>query len=135
MTPAAPAAPAAVKPFSIRIGAPCHAAFQEAVVHARNGYTFSDAPIELMQNGMAFFTMILGEANEYAIMKAKESTELSVAQEAAQYRRDVEEAAKRQLEQAKRAELEKQVAEAVAASERAIAKLKKDAAAELAKLS
>lgn len=128
-------APAAIKPFSIRIGAPCHAAFQEAVVHARNGYTFSDGPIELMPNGMAFFTMILGEADEHAIMKAKESVELSIQQAEAQYRRDIQEEAKRQIEASKRAELEKQVADAVAASEKAIAKLRKDAAAELAKLS
>jgi hypothetical protein len=45
VTPAAVEAPAV--PFSIRVGAPMNAAFDEAVVHARNGYTFSDGPIEV----------------------------------------------------------------------------------------
>jgi len=129
------AAPAPKKPFQISLGGTCPAIFHEAIVHARNGYCFSDAPIQFFpEAGTAFFTMILGQPNDYAIMSAKESSEISVRNEEALYRRDVEEAAKRQLEQEKRAALEKQVAEAVAASEKAIAKMRKDAEAELAKL-
>lgn len=134
-TPAAPAVPEVPqKPFSIKVGAPAHAAFNEAVVHARNGYCFSDGPIEIMPNGYAFFTMVIGQPNESAIQNAKASAELSVKEEAAKYKKDVEQAAKRLMEEQKRAELEKEVANATAALEKKIADLKKAAEAELAKL-
>lgn len=134
-TPEVPAAPAAPKkPFAISIAAPCHLAFAEAVVHARNGFTFSDGPIEIAGNGMAFFTMIQGSPNEHAIQSAKESSELSIEQEEAKYRKDVENAAKRIIEQQRRDELEKQVAEAVASHEKQIAALKRQARNEIQQL-
>jgi len=130
----APVAAPAV-PFSIRIGAPMSAAFNEAVQHARNGYTFSDAPIEIMEaSGWAWFTMIRGNPKEYIINAAKASVERSVAEEAAQYRKDVAEAAKRLLESQQRAKLEADVAAATAALDKQIAELRKAAQAELAKL-
>jgi hypothetical protein len=129
----APAAPS--KPFSIQLIGPAYPIFQELCAHVRNGYVVNkDAPVELFQNGNAMIWLHLGNPDEVAIAQAKESTDLHVAKEEAQYRKDVEEAAKRQLEQAKREALEKQVADAVAASEKAIAKLRKEAEAELAKL-
>lgn len=124
------------KPFSIQLIGPAYPIFQELCVHIRNGYVINkDAPVEIFQAGNAMISLILGNPDEIAIAQARESEDHSVAMQEAQYRRDVESAAKRQIEQSKRAELEKQVADAVAASEKAISKLRKDAAAELAKLS
>jgi membrane-bound ClpP family serine protease len=125
----------AAKPFSIQLIGPAYPLFQELCVHVRNGYVINrDAPVELFQNGNAMLSLILGNPDEIAISQAKESTAHSVAQEESRYLKDVEEAAKRYVEQEKREALEKQVADAIAASEKAIAKLRKDAEAELAKL-
>ena len=122
------------KPFEIKIAAVCHAAFEEAVVHARNGYTFSGGPIEIASNGWAFFSMVQGSPNDYAIMKAKESVTFSLEQEERDYRKDVEAAAKRLVEQQKREEIAKLVAEEVAAHEEKIKALEKKKAAVLATL-
>lgn len=134
-TPAAPVA-APAKPFSIELIGPSYPLFQELCAHVRNGYVINrDAPVQLFQNGNAMISLHLGNPDETAIARAKESTELSQKREEAKYRKDVEEAAKRLIETQKRQELEKQVADAVAANEKAIAKLRKDAQAELDKLS
>lgn len=134
-TPAPEAVAAPARPFSIRIGAPMNAALNEAVQHARNGYCFSDAPIEIMEaSGWCWFTMILGDPKEYIINAAKASVERSVAEEAAQYRKDVAEAAKQMLEAQQRAKLEADVAAATAALDKQIAELRKAAQKELAKL-
>ncbi|WP_323144029.1 hypothetical protein [Massilia phyllosphaerae] len=132
-TPAAPVEAPAI-PFSIRVGATVNAAFQEAVIHARNGYTFSDGPIEVTPTGWAWFTMIRGEPKEYYVQAAKESVKRSADEEAARYKRDIEAAAKRMLEEQQRAKLEQEVADATKALEKQIAALKQAAAAELAKL-
>jgi hypothetical protein len=137
---AAPAAEAPVaasvarKPFAIKIGAPAHAAFNEAVIHARNGFIFSDGPIEMMANGWAFFEMHQGNPVEHIVQSAKESLEQSARQEAVQYKKDVEEAAKRQLEQQQREALTKQVAAIKAEQARQIAALEKAAAEAIAAL-
>lgn len=137
-TPAAPEAPevpaVTKKPFSIRVQAPAHIAFNQAVVHARNGYCFSDAPINIQPNGWAFFTMIQGSPNEYAIQSAQESSNLSLQAEERQYQKDVETAAKRIIEQQRREELEQQVKQAAEEYEKQIATLKRTAAAEIAAL-
>jgi len=112
-----------------------YAAFNEAVQHARNGYTFSDGPIEIIESsGWCWFTMVQGSPNDFAIQAAKASVERSLAEEAAQYKKDVEAAAKAIFEEAKRAELERDVAAATAALDEQIAKLKRDAAVQLAQL-
>jgi hypothetical protein len=135
-TPTVPtAASAPRKPFAIKVGAPAHAAFNEAVIHARNGFIFSDGPIEMMANGWAFFEMHQGNPVEHIVQSAKESLEQSAQQEAIQYRKDVEEAAKRQLEAQQREALEKQVAAIRADQARQIAAAEKAAAAAIAKLS
>lgn len=133
--PEAPApAPAARKPFSIKVGAPAHAAFNQAVMHARNGFIFSDGPIELLPNGWAFFEMHQGNPIEHIVQSAKETLEQSAREEAMQYKKDVEEAARRQLEQQQREVLEKQVAAIKAEQARQIAALEKAAADAIKKL-
>ena len=133
------AAPAAAevpkKPFAIQLVGPGYIVLHELCAHVRNGYVINpDAPYEFFANGNVVFNLILGNPDELSIARAKESTEQSVAMEAAQYRREVEAAAKSMIEQERRVALEKEVAEAVAASEQAIAKLKRDAQAELDRL-
>lgn len=123
-----------IKPFSVKVGAPANSAFQQAVVLAQAGYTFSDAPILMTPQGWAWFQMILAAPNAYAIEQARVSVQMSIDEEAAQYRKDVAEAAKAIFEEAKRAELERDVATATAALEEQIATLKRAAAAELAQL-
>lgn len=124
------------KPFSITIIAPAYPAFQEVCAHVRNGYVIDkDRAVEITQTGQAIIHLILGNPDETAIAQAKDSSELATQLQQAQWDREVKQAAKALIEQEKRTQLEKQVADAVAASEKAIAKLRKDAAGELAKLS
>jgi hypothetical protein len=122
------------RPFAVNVAATAHSAFQQAVVLAQAGYTFSDAPIEITPNGWAFFQMIHAAPNAYAIQEAQKTVQISVNEEAAKYKKDVEAAAKAIFEEAKRAELERDVAAATAALEEQIATLKRAAAAELAQL-
>jgi cell shape-determining protein MreC len=134
-TPAAPEAQAVQKkPFAIRIAAPANLAFAESVVHARNGYCFSDAPIEVMSNGMAFFTMIQGSPDEFAINKAKESTDLSRDAEEREHRRMVQEEARRLVEEEKLQELAKEKARIKADHDKALRALEDATAAAIAKL-
>jgi hypothetical protein len=129
------AAPVPKKPFAMQLVGPGYIVLHELCAHVRNGYVINpDAPYEFFANGNVVFNLILGNPDELSIARAKESTEHAVAMDEATYRRDVEAAAKSFVEQERRAALEKQVAEAVAASEKAIAKLKQDAQAELARL-
>lgn len=134
-TVAAPEAPSVnKKPFAINVAAPCHLAFAESVAHARNGYCFSEAPIAIQPNGWAFFQMILGNPDVHAIQAAKESTNLSIEQEQAQFRKAVAEEAKRLLEQQKKDELERQVAAIKAEQARQIRALEAATEAAIAKL-
>lgn len=134
--PAVPAAaPVPKKPFAIQLVGPGYIVLHELCAHVRNGYVINpDAPYEFFANGNVVFNLILGNPDELSIARAKESTEHSAELEAAQYRREVAAAAKSMIEQERRAALEKDVAAAVAATEKAIAKLKQDAQAELARL-
>jgi vacuolar-type H+-ATPase subunit E/Vma4 len=78
--------------------------------------------------------MIHAAPNAYAIQEAQASIQLSVNEEAAKYKKDVEAAAKAIFEQAQREQLESDVAAATAALEEQIAKLKRDAAVAMAQL-
>lgn len=130
---AASAAPS--KPFSIQLIGPSYPIFQELCAHVRNGYVVNkDAPVEMFPNGNTMIWLHLGNPDEVAIAQAKESNDLHVAKEEAAYRKDVEEAAKRLVEQAKREEIAQRMADVQAAHEKAVAKLKRDTDAELAKL-
>jgi glycine/serine hydroxymethyltransferase len=104
------------------------------VYHARNGYVFSDAPIELMPNGMAFFTMVQGNPLEHIIENAKDSARISAQQEEHERQRSIREEAKRLVEDEKRVALAKQVAAIKAEQARQIAALEKAAAEAIAAL-
>lgn len=133
--PAAPeAAPVARKPFSIRVGAPAHAAFNEAVIHARNGYVFSDAPIEMMPSGWAFFNMHQGNPVEHLIQSAVQTIELNAAKEEKERQEAIRQEARRLVEDEKLEALAKQVADIKAEQARQIAAVEKAAAQAIAAL-
>lgn len=129
-----PAAPVQRKPFAIRIQAPAHEAFNQAIVLARSGYTFSDEPVTMAPNGWAFFTLVLGSPDILYELKASESEQLSRDAEEREHQRQVREEAKRLMEQAKRDELEQQVAALKAQQAETIRKLEEATAAAIASL-
>lgn len=123
------------KPVSIKIIAPGVPAFAEACVHIREGYVFHPAqPVEILPNGHAMFTLVMGCPSQAAINAAKESSDHALRLQKAQYELDVKQAAEAIVAQQKRDELEKQVAAEVAAHQRKIKELEKSAAAAIAKL-
>ncbi|MGI4842315.1 MAG: hypothetical protein ACRYF7_03275 [Janthinobacterium lividum] len=123
------------KPISIELIGPAVTIMQELCAHVRNGYTVhKDYPMHFYQNGNISLMLIIGNPDDYALKKAQESTDASIAREQAEYNRRVQEEAKLLVERQAREALEKSVAEAVAAHEKQIAKLKRDAEAELARL-
>lgn len=125
----------ASKPFQIRLIGPAVHVFNALAVHVLQGYIVNtDAPLQMFPNGNCELYLCLGSPNEFAIQQAKENTELAVAQEEAQYRRDVEAAAKQLVEAEKRAELEKQKKAIEAEHAKKLAQLEKDTQAILAKL-
>lgn len=126
---------AANRPASLHLIGPSNLAFAEAVVHIRSGYCFHpDRPVEILGQGNVSFYLVLGNVDQMVIDMAKDSTELAIQQQAAEFDAAVRHAAGIMVERQAREALEKQVAEAVAASEKAIAQMKKQAEAELAKL-
>jgi len=127
---------AAIRPASIHVIGPAYPAWAEAAVHIRDGYIFHpDRQVQLFENGNASFYLILGNPGQIAVDMAKASMDQAVLIQQGEYEAAVKREAAILVERQRREELEKQVADAVAASERAIAKLRKEADAELAKLS
>lgn len=123
------------RPFSIELIGPAVSIMQQVCAHVRDGYVVNkDYPIQFYQNGNLSLMVNLGEPDKLAYRKAQESSEASIARENAEYERRVKDEAKRLVEQQAREALEKSVAEAVAAHEKQIAKLKRDAESELARL-
>lgn len=126
---------ALVKPFSLNLIGPGVSVFQELCAHVRSGYVVNkDYPVDFYQNGNVSLMLILGNPDEIATAQAKESVELRIAQEQADYERRVKEEAKRLVEQQQKDELARTVAAEVAQHKRKIAEIEKQAAAALAKL-
>jgi hypothetical protein len=135
VAPETPTVPAVErKPFSIRIGAPAPQAMNQIIVLARQGYTASDAPVELQMNGWLFATLILGNPDDTAIAQAQEATQLSREAEEREHQRQVREEARRIVEEERRRELERQVAAAEAELQRQIAALRSKADADIAQI-
>jgi len=122
-------------PFHVNICEPGIPAFQRACALIRMGYVFAqDVPVQIMPNGNAIFTLLLGTPDHNAVNAANEATEHGLAMEAAQYQRDVEERAKMMLEDYKREQLQKQVSAEIADHKRKIAEIERAAAIAAAKL-
>lgn len=123
-------------PFNINVCEPGVPAFQKACALIRMGYVFAkDIPIEIMPNGNAIFTLLLGTPDHNAVNAANEATEHGLMLEAAAYQRDVEARAKMMLEDYKKEQLQKQVEAEIAEHRRKIAEIEKAAVAAAAKLS
>ncbi|MCC2971072.1 hypothetical protein [Massilia sp. IC2-476] len=128
-------APVMRKPFSVRIGATCHEAFNQAAYLARQGYIFSDGPIQVFPNGMAFFDMHLGTPVDYLVERAKETVRIGAEQEEADRQRAIKEEARRIVEEEKQAAAAKQIAALKAENARKIAQIQAEADAAIAALS
>eukprot|EP01114_Cavostelium_apophysatum_P004829 TRINITY_DN15231_c0_g1_i1.p1 TRINITY_DN15231_c0_g1~~TRINITY_DN15231_c0_g1_i1.p1 ORF type:complete len:149 (+),score=4.31 TRINITY_DN15231_c0_g1_i1:787-1233(+) len=128
-------APVIRKPFSVRIGATCHEAFNQAAYLARQGYIFSDTPIEVFPNGMAFFNMHLGTPIEYLVKRANEAVRIGAEQEEANRQKAIKDEARRIVEEEKQAATAKQIAALKAENARKIAQIEAEAAAAIAALS
>jgi hypothetical protein len=133
MTQAVPAAPK--KPVSLTLMGPGHTIFQELAVHVRDGYIpHPDFPVEFFQNGNVSIMCVLGNPTQHAIDLARDSRDLAVAQEEAEFQRAVQAEAKRLAEQAQRDALEQKIVAIKADQAKAIRELERATAAEIAKL-
>ena len=123
-------------PVSIHCIGPSWEVFPAAAVHIRNGMIFHpDMLVEFFPNGTASFHLVRGNPTQAAIDMAKEGSDHALLLQQAQYEVDVKRAAQALVEQQKRDDIAKRMAEVQAAHDKAVAKLKKEAEAELAKLS
>jgi len=126
---------AVAKPVSLTLMGPGHVIFQELAVHIRDGYVIhADYPVEIFPNGNVSIILVQGNPTQFAIDKARESNELAVAQQEAEFKRAVAAEAKRLAEQAAREELERKVAAVRAEHERTVREMEKATAAAIAKL-
>jgi hypothetical protein len=123
------------KPVSLTLIGPGHTIFQEFAVHIRDGYVpHPTIPVEFFQNGNVSVICVLGNPTQHAIDKARESNELAVAQQEADFQKAVQLEAKRIREEEKRADLEKQKAKIKAEHEKAMRALEAATEAAIAKL-
>lgn len=130
------ASPAVAKPVTMTLMGPGHTIFQELAVHIRAGYVPNpDYPVEMFPNGNVSILLVLGNPTQHAIDKARESHDLAVLQQEAEFNRAVAAEAKRLAEQAARDELQRKVEALKADQAKAIRDLERATAAEIAKLS
>lgn len=126
-------APASVptKPFSIDLIGPAHVLFQQAIVHARQGYTFvaGTCPQFFPANGTVMFQMVLGEPEKRAEQLAAETIEAGNAKAHADYLADVQRAARQMVLDEKKAALEADMKAKEAEATKAIKRLKDELAA------
>lgn len=123
-------------PASIHLVGPAWECFPQAAVHIRQGMTFHpDRVVEMFpNNGHVSFYLVQGNPTQAAIDMAKAANEHALHKQAMEYERDVKQAAQALVEQAKRDEIAQRMAEVQAAHEKAVAKLKRETDAELARL-
>lgn len=129
-------APVNVKrPDSISICTNGGDAWNELMVHVRNGYIVAPGTFPVIfPNGNVSLLLCIGSPAPIAIKKAQETIDRELRAEEARFNERVKEEAKRLVEEQAKADLAKRVAAAEAAAEAAIAKIRADAAAELEKL-
>lgn len=132
----APAAQANVKrPDTISIFSSGGDAWNELMVHVRNGFIITPGTLPVVfPDGTVSLLLCIGSPAPTAIKKAQETIERELREEEARFNERVKEEAKRLVEEQAKADLEKRVAAAEAAAEAAIAKIRSEAAAELARL-
>ena len=111
-------------------------AWNELMVHVRNGFIITPGTVPVIfPDGNVSLLLCVGSPAPVAIQHAQETIERELREEEARFNERVREEAKRLVEEQAKADLQKRVAAAEAAAEAAIAKIRSEAAAELAKLS
>lgn len=126
----APATPAAAtKPYCLTIFGPTTTVLQELAFHVRNGYTPDiNSPVQVFSAaGTMSIVLVLGNPDEAFRDRAAVTVADAVALEEAAYRRDVELAAARIVENEKQAEKAAKRAELIAAQRAALAALEASA--------
>lgn len=113
------------KPYSVNVFGPVTTAMQRAAVLIRAGYIpCIDSPIKIFaEAGTISMTLVVGSPDQAFVEAAAADTADAVAREQAQYARDVELAASRQIEAAKLADKEARRAAMIAQHAAALAKL------------
>lgn len=123
------------KPRNMHIIGPMHLALAQSVVHIRNGYTFSDLPIETFGGtGSISFHLELGNPDTAIIKAAEVSCAEALALEAVQRQREIEAEAKRLYAEKVLAEEQAAIAAEIAEQEKALRKLQQAMADSRAKL-
>lgn len=127
---AAPAAPAAAqKPYCLTVHGPTTLALQEVAAHIRNGYVpdINTAISIFGAAGTIEIALVLGSPDQAFIDRAAVTTADAIAMEQAKYKRDVEQAAARLVEQAAQAEKAAKRAAMIAEQRAALAALEASA--------
>jgi hypothetical protein len=123
------------KPYAIDVCENSFKAFQLASALIRQGYCIlKDRPVEIYTNGVAVFTLVLGEPTETGYADAEEAMRKALDKEAAEFEARVAREVQARVEQIKKAEHEAKIAEQVAAHQKKIRELEAAAAAEIARL-
>jgi hypothetical protein len=119
----------------MHIVGPMPLALAQAVVHIRNGYTFSDLPIQTFgASGNISFHLELGNPDQDIIKAASASFADALALEAVHRQTEIEAAAARLFAQRALAEEQALIAAEIAEQEEAMNKLRQAMAASKAKL-
>jgi hypothetical protein len=125
----------AKKPFSVEICEMSPKAFQLASALIRQGYTIlKDRQVEIYNNGVAVFTLVLGEPTETGYADADEAMRKALDKETAEFEERVAREVQTRVEQLARDAHAAKVAKAVAEHQQAIKALEKAGQAELAAL-
>jgi hypothetical protein len=109
--------------------------WNELMVHVRNGYIIAPGTFPVVfPDANVSVALCLGTPNQLIIQAAEASVVRALREEQDRFDQRVKYAAKLLVEQQAEADLEQRLAEAEATAEAAIAKIRKDAAAERARL-
>jgi plasmid maintenance system killer protein len=123
------------RPYSIDVCENSFKAFQIASALCRQGYVIlKDRPVDIYTNGVAVFTMVLGEADETGYADAEEAMRKALDKEQAEFEARVEREVLVRIEAIKRAEHEAKIAQQKAEHQQKIKELEAAAAAEIARL-
>lgn len=128
--PAAPALPAK-RPYAVSVTGPMYVAMPQAAALVRQGYTFCvETPMQVFgHTGMVSLTMVLGNPDQTVIDSAAALVADAAALEEAAYRKDVEQAAARQIKEAAEAVVAAKKAALLAEQKRQLATIEAEIAA------
>jgi hypothetical protein len=122
---------AAARPYAVNIFGPTTHVLQQVSVLCRQGYIVdANSTVEIFAAaGTMSLVMVLGDAEQTYVAAAAVSVGDAAALQEAKYRRDVEQAAARQIKEAAEAELAAKKAALLAEQKRQLAELESEIAA------